>query len=101
MTIHRFACGEDVLLKAGYASDQRSGAIFTIMRLLPFEATSPRYRVKSEHESFSRVVLEDAIRVPPITEPSAGAMDAGARRAGGPFAARATAEALFARRVSR
>lgn len=101
MTSHRFACGEDVLLKAGHASDMRPGAIFTITSLLPFEATAPRYRVKSEHESFSRVVLEDAIRVPPITEPSAGAMDAGARRTDRPLAARATAEALFTRPVSR
>lgn len=92
MKSHRFACGEDVILTT------KSGPIFTVTRLLPFEAmAAPRYWVKTAHESFNRVVQEGDIRVPPMTEPGSGALEDRTRRAD-----RTAAEALFIRRrVSR
>jgi hypothetical protein len=95
MSSHRFACGEDVILRAGYLSHSYPGAIFTIERLLPSDIAMPRYRVKAPHETFSRVVLEDAISVPPISEPAGRALDRPRR------AAQAVAEAFFARLATR
>lgn len=63
MDIHRFACGEDVVLQAGVLPRSNGGVIYTITELLPFEGSIPRYRVKSAGEKFSRVALEDTLRV--------------------------------------
>jgi hypothetical protein len=99
MTTHRFACGEDVILKAGHGSRIQPGAVFTITRLLPFEGATPRYLLKNDEETFSRAVAEDAIRVPPISGPSSTAQRVGNDGRPGVSALRGAAEALFARRA--
>lgn len=101
MTSHRFACGEDVILKSGHGSRLHPGAIFTITRLLPFEGETPRYLMKNDEETFSRAVPEDAIRVPPISEPSADVQRRGDGRGRDASDLRGAAEAVFARRVAR
>ena len=66
---HKFSVGQKVsfLPGSGGLSHLRGG--YTIVRLLPSESRDSQYRVKSDHETHERVVLESQL-VPTSVKPS-------------------------------
>jgi hypothetical protein len=55
---HRFHVGERLIVNDGGRSLQRLRTMCRVIALLPVEGGPPRYRVRSEAESFERVVDE-------------------------------------------
>ncbi len=58
MTNYHFKLGDAVRLLQERGPSGRAAAVYEVMALLPSEDSSPRYRLKTPAESFSRVAFE-------------------------------------------
>jgi hypothetical protein len=58
---HKFAVGQLVRLSLPYFGPARPTESYRIVKLLPRDANEPQYRIKSESESYERVVRESQL----------------------------------------
>lgn len=55
---HRFAVGQRLSMAPGGREISRGAALCSVVFLLPYEGGAMRYRVRSDSESFERIVNE-------------------------------------------
>ncbi|HUC62383.1 MAG TPA: hypothetical protein VMF53_10540 [Alphaproteobacteria bacterium] len=60
MAIHKFAVGDNVTFSPNRYEDKSARGVYTIVRLLPADAT-PQYRIKAATDGRERVVVEDQL----------------------------------------
>lgn len=59
---HRFAVGQRLTMASGGREISRGSAICSVVFLLPYEGGALKYRVRSDNESFERIVDETDLR---------------------------------------
>jgi hypothetical protein len=70
MSLHKYACGQQVSFTDPRVLGPGPVSTFTITRLLPLGDEAPRYEVQGTHETFRRVANEAILHA----EPAAGAI---------------------------
>ena len=58
MVVHKFAAGQSVRFSPHRYEDNSARGLYTIVRLLPEEGSTPQYRIKSKTDGHERVVRE-------------------------------------------
>jgi hypothetical protein len=61
MATHRFAAGQNVRFSPHRNEDSTARGMYTIVRLLPEEGSTPQYRIKAKTDGRERVVREDQL----------------------------------------
>ena len=67
MVLHSFAVGQSVELVLSRFEGTAPPGMYTVVRLLPNDASDREYRVKNVHDGHERVVRESQIRRGPAT----------------------------------
>lgn len=67
---HRFAVGQTVRLKSGFATALPPSNIFHVTAMLPPKVNSPQYRIRNDEERHERVATQDDLE--PIDLTAAG-----------------------------
>lgn len=66
---HRFAVGQRLAMAPGGRDVARGASTCRVVFLLPFEGSALRYRVRSESETFERIVDEKDLKPIDVHEP--------------------------------
>jgi hypothetical protein len=61
MSEHKFCVGQAVEYLSSRRFDRLAGGRYTVVRLLPLEASTPQYRIKSALDGRERLVREGEI----------------------------------------
>jgi len=61
MATHKFATGQNVRFSPHRHEDSSARGVYTIVRLLPEEGSTPQYRIKAKLDGRERVVREDQL----------------------------------------
>jgi hypothetical protein len=64
MVTHKFTAGQNVRFSPYRYEDASARGVYTIMRLLPEQGTTPQYRIKAKIDGRERVVREDQLSRP-------------------------------------
>ena len=75
MTPHHFACGDAVFITREWTFISPESTIYEVVARLPSEGSSPRYSVKTDAETFSRVALEHTMSAVQSPEPNRAVVD--------------------------
>lgn len=58
MAAHKFTIGQNVKFSPHPQEDRSSSGLYTVVRLLPEQGSTPQYRIKAKLDGQERVVLE-------------------------------------------
>jgi len=61
MSEHKYAAGQNVKFSPHRHEDSSGRGIYTVVRLLPQEGSTPQYRIKAKVDGRERVVREDQL----------------------------------------
>jgi hypothetical protein len=64
MVMHKYATGQNVKFSPHRQEDHSSRGLYTVVRLLPEEGSTPQYRIKAKVDGRERVVREDQLTRP-------------------------------------
>ena len=64
MAAHKYAAGQSVRFSPYPGEDGSARGLYTIVRLLPEEESTPQYRIKAKTDGRERVVREDQLARP-------------------------------------
>jgi hypothetical protein len=64
MALHKFTAGQSVRFSPHRYEDNSARGLYTIVRLLPEEGSTPQYRIKAKVDGRERVVREDQLARP-------------------------------------
>ena len=61
MSINKFTAGQSVRFSPHRHEDNSARGIYTIVRMIPEEGSTPQYRIKAKVDGRERVVREDQL----------------------------------------
>jgi hypothetical protein len=64
MAAHKFNSGQNVRFSPARYEDGSARGLYTIVRLLPEEGSTPQYRIKAKTDGRERVAREDQLARP-------------------------------------
>jgi len=64
MAVHKYTAGQNVKFSPHRQEDHSSRGLYTIVRQLPEEGSTPQYRIKAKIDGRERVVREDQLTRP-------------------------------------
>lgn len=64
MSTHKYATGQNVKFSPHRSEDSSARGLYTIVRLLPEQGSTPQYRIKAKIDGRERVVREDQLARP-------------------------------------
>ncbi|HVC53174.1 MAG TPA: hypothetical protein VND87_14230 [Stellaceae bacterium] len=64
MTAHKYTAGQNVRFRPDRREDAAAGGLYTIVRRLPEEGSTPQYRIKAKTDGRERVVRENQLERP-------------------------------------